>query len=446
MVAKINHGSSLYSALAYNQEKVNEGLRKVLGTNLVMEPADGRFSIASSMADFERLMPAHIRTQKPVIHVSLNPHPDDKLSDEQLADIGRKYMERLGYGGQPYMIFKHEDIGREHIHVVASRVQTDGKLVLDRFEKERSAKIVADLEREYSLIPAKGQTQGESWRLAPVDTSQGNLKKQVSNVLHALNDQYRFGSFGEYRSLLSLYNIGVEEVRGSNRGTEYKGVIYSVLDENGQRIGKPLKSSLFGKTYGLGGLEKHYAKSTETIKSGGFAARTRALVSASFATTDTGDSFRAKLREQGIDLVLRYNNGGRLVGAAYIDYNDRVVLNGSALGKEFSANKLAERFADFAQGETRYKNMDIPTVVTTLQPDTVSQLSTPTSSGGISSNTLMQSEPDQSANQIKEKDCSVGGESIGGLLSVLTPEVHPDDNQPLPKPRKKIKRKYGRQM
>lgn len=176
MVAKINHCSSLYSALAYNQEKVNEGLGKILGTNMVMEPADGRFSIASSMADFERLMPAHIRTQKPVIHVSLNPHPDDKLSDEQLADIGREYMERLGYGGQPYMIFKHEDIGRKHIHVVASRVQTNGKLVPDRFEKERSAKIVANLEREYSLIPAKGQAQGEAWRLAPVDVSQGNLK------------------------------------------------------------------------------------------------------------------------------------------------------------------------------------------------------------------------------------------------------------------------------
>lgn len=68
MVIKINHGSSLYGALEYNQEKVNEGLGKVLGTNLVMEPTDGRFSIASSMADFERLMPTYIRTQKTVIH------------------------------------------------------------------------------------------------------------------------------------------------------------------------------------------------------------------------------------------------------------------------------------------------------------------------------------------------------------------------------------------
>ncbi|MFT4222360.1 conjugal transfer protein MobB [Dysgonomonas sp.] len=440
MVAKINHGSSLYGALAYNQEKVNEGLGKVLGTNLVLEPTDGRFSVASSMMDFERLMPAHIRTQKPVIHVSLNPHPDDKLTDEQLADIGREYMERLGYGGQPYMIFKHHDIGREHIHIVASRVQTDGKLVPDKFEKERSAKIVTDLEREYFLIPAKGQTQGEAWLLSPVDAPQGNLKKQVSNVLHALNEKYRFGSFGEYRSLLSLYNIGIEEVRGSNRGTEYKGVVYSVLDADGRRVGKPLKSSLFGKSYGLDGLEKRYAKSTETIKSGGFVARTRAFVSDSLAIADSGDGFRAKLREQGIDLVIRHNAAGRLVGATYIDHNDRTVFNGSALGKEFSANKLAERFVDFAREAAHIKEMNMPTVASALQSFI------PITSSGATTDAQMQSQPDKNANRPKEKNHSVGGEVVGGLLSILTPEVHPDDNQPLPKPRKKIKRKYGRQM
>ena len=117
MVAKISHGSNLYGALSYNQEKVDEGLGKVLATNLVIEPTNGVFNVSDCMQDFERFMPSHIRTSKPVIHISLNPHPDDKLTDNQLADIGREYMERFGYGGQPYMIFKHEDIGREHIHV-----------------------------------------------------------------------------------------------------------------------------------------------------------------------------------------------------------------------------------------------------------------------------------------------------------------------------------------
>lgn len=107
----------MYGALSYNQEKVDEGLGKVLATNLVIEPTDGAFNASACMQDLSGL---GLRISPPrnlIIHVSLNPHPDDKLTDEQLTEIGQKYMERLGYGSQPYMIFKHEDIDRQHIHV-----------------------------------------------------------------------------------------------------------------------------------------------------------------------------------------------------------------------------------------------------------------------------------------------------------------------------------------
>jgi len=144
MIAKINTGSNLYGALAYNQKKVDEGMGKVLATNLVCEPIYGHFSVQGCAADFARWMPSpeHLPTKKPVIHISLNPHPDDKLADNQLADIGREYMERLGYGGQPYLIFKHEDIGRDHIHIVSLRVDCEGKLIKDSFEHKRSKEII----------------------------------------------------------------------------------------------------------------------------------------------------------------------------------------------------------------------------------------------------------------------------------------------------------------
>lgn len=66
MIAKFSHGSNLYGALTYNQEKVDEGLGKVLATNLVLEPANGTFNASACMQDFERFMPSHIRTNKPV--------------------------------------------------------------------------------------------------------------------------------------------------------------------------------------------------------------------------------------------------------------------------------------------------------------------------------------------------------------------------------------------
>lgn len=117
MVAKINIGSNLYGALTYNQEKVDKGLGKILGANLVFEPADGHFNVIDCIEDFMQFIPSHFRTEQHVFHVSLNPHEDDVLTDDQLVDIGREYMKRLGYGDQPYLIFKHEDIEREHMHV-----------------------------------------------------------------------------------------------------------------------------------------------------------------------------------------------------------------------------------------------------------------------------------------------------------------------------------------
>lgn len=422
MVAKISHGSNLYGALSYNQEKVDEGLGKVLATNLVIEPADGVFNSTACMQDFERFMPSHIRTSKPVIHVSLNPNPDDKLSDEQLSEIGQKYMERLGYGNQPYMIFKHEDIDRQHIHIVSTRVRPNGTLVPDSFEKDRSNKIRQELEREYNLIPAKGQNQGEAWQLAPVDVSQGNLKKQVANVIKPLSTMYRFQMLGEYRALLSLYNIGVEEVKGENKGNAYRGLVYSALDSEGNRVGKPLKSSLFGKAFGFEGLEKLFDKSKETIKTDGVAKQTRATVSKSFASSHTESEFRVALREKGIDLVLRRSNDGRIYGATFIDHNQKVVLNGSRLGKEFSANVLNERFADDSPRE------DLQTPKPSITPN-------------------QSADPTTNKHPQSQSGYSQADDPMGSLFSVFTPEVEGTDNkQSSLKRRRKKKRRYGRQL
>lgn len=429
MVAKISHGSNLYGALSYNQEKVDEGLGRVLATHLVIEPADGAFNASACMQDFERLMLSHITTKKPVIHVSLNPHPEDKLTDEQLAEIGQKYMERLGYGNQPYIIFKHEDIDRQHIHIVSTRVRSDGTLVPDNFEKDRSNKIRRDLEQEYNLIPAKGQTQGEAWQLTPVDMVQGNLKKQVANVIKPLAQMYRFQTLGEYRALLSLYNVGVEEIKGENKGKPYRGLVYSALDGEGNRVGKPLKSSLFGKALGIEALEKQFGTSKKAIKADGVAARTRAVVADTLAATCTESEFRAALQKKGIDPVLRRNAEGRIVGATFIDHNERAVLNGSRLGKEFSANVLNERFADNSHSEDLQRSQ----AQQPIEPDNRRTPSTPTPSGSG----VLEAEPQTHRND----------DPIGSLLSLLTPETQgPDNKQPTIKRKKTRKRRYGRQL
>lgn len=421
MVADIHIGNNLYGALAYNQEKIDAGLGKILEANRIFVPADGQFSVGDCMHDFERAMPGQVTTTRGIIHISLNPHPEDKINDDQLADIGREYMEKLGFGGQPYMIFKHEDIDRRHLHIVSTRVRSDGTLISDKNNYEKSKKITDDLEKKYGLHP-KEKKQREAWQLSPVDASRSDLKKQVANAIKPLTSMYKFQSLGEFWALLSLYNIGVEKIEGENQGHKYTGLVYSALDADGNRVGKPLKSSLFGKPYGIEALEHTMKKSGEEIKANKQAAKTKALVSASLNASRTGSELRADLQGKGIDLVLRYGNEGRLFGVTFIDHNSRTVLNGSALGKEFSANALGSRFADFGMEENQHPVLSIPQreALRPLQED---------------------------KQPIPTKGYSGDDSPVGSLFSVLTPEPDQHDaNEPMPKKRKKKKRRYGRQM
>lgn len=421
MVADIHKGSNLYGALAYNQDKIDKGKGQILETNRVFVPFDGQFRVSDCVQDFERAMPSQITTGKPVIHISLNPHPDDRLTDTQLADISREYLEKMGFGGQPYMIFKHEDIDRQHVHIISTRVRGDGSIISDSKDYERSRKITDALEQKYGLHP-KGESLKEAWQLSPVDVQAGNLKKQVANVIKPLSEMYRFQSLTEYRALLSLYNIGIEKVEGSNNDNKYTGLVYSALDTDGNRAGKPLKSSLFGKSQGIELLEQKMERSGEAIKSERVANKTKATVAEALKTSQTETDLRTALREKGIDMVLRRNDTGRIYGATFIDHNTRTVLNGSRMGKEFSANALNEHFADNSPREDLHT--PVPQTADNLRnipvPDDKEKTPTP--------------------------DLSTATEAAGNLFSFLTPDEGQNDNQPVPKRRKKKRRRYGRQM
>ncbi|MBL7965434.1 MAG: relaxase/mobilization nuclease domain-containing protein [Prolixibacteraceae bacterium] len=415
MIARINIGSSLYGALAYNQEKVDENLGKVLASNLVCEPMDGRFSVLACANDFARWMPSpeHLPTKKPVIHISLNPYPDDKLTDNQLADIGREYMERLGYGGQPYLIFKHEDIGRDHIHIVSLRVDCEGKLIKNSFEHKRSKEITELLEKKYGLIPAEGQKQSEQWKLTPVDPEQGNLKKQMSSVIKTLVNTYKFQTLGEFRALLSLYNIGLEEVKGEVRGKSYRGLLYSASDKDGNKVGTPLKSSLFGKLFGFEELEKRMLKCGEQIKQQGFSERTRTAIGGAVNNSGSETELREKLKVLNIDLVLRRNDQNRIYGVTFIDHNNQCVFNGSRLGKEFSANAFNGRFGQQPESENKHQPIENPDNHKQIEKSTTSDIS----------------------------------HTVGALFDFLPLEStsNPNDYTHLKKGKRKKKRRYGRQ-
>lgn len=339
MVAKITSGMSVYGALYYNQEKVEKGKARTLGWNRVMERPDGTAGIPECMRSFEPYLAMNRRTEKPVIHLSLNPHPNDRLSDEQLEAIGREYMEKLGYGDQPYIIFRHEDNARPHIHIVSLRVDEQGRKIRDYKEWERSMKICRELEQKYGLIPSTKEEREVSGTMIAVDYRKGDLKHQITNVVRPALQGYRFRSFKEFKALLGFFNVTVEEVRKSVDGRTYHGLVYAALDEKGRRCGVGIKSSDIGRGVGYEALKKKCARSRAWMKAHPVPESTREAIREALRQ-DTRQGFLRLLAGKGVIPILWENEQGVIYGVTYIDHGSKTVFKGSALGREFSASVL----------------------------------------------------------------------------------------------------------
>ena len=340
MVAKITVGTSLYGALAYNGMKVNEGEGKLLAVNKVFDDGSGRVDIARAEQDFKRYMPENVRTRNKVIHISLNPHPDDRLTDMEMEQLAREYLEKLGYGDQPYLIFKHEDINRHHLHIVSVNVDEHGRRLNKDFIHRRSKRITTELEKKYGLYPADRRQHRHDNPLRKVDVSQGDVKRQVANTVKAVMAAYKFRTMGEYRALLSLYNVTVEEARGMAGGREYHGLVYSATDNAGNKVSNPFKASRIGKSVGYEAVRRRFEYSKAHIRDKRPADMTRKTLAAAYHK----EEFIALLHTKGVDVGFRHTDEGRIYGATFIDHRTGCVLNGSHLGKEFSANALQEYF------------------------------------------------------------------------------------------------------
>lgn len=339
MVAKISIGSSLYGALAYNGEKINEARGRILGSNKVVIPPDGHARIAQMVEDFKSFMPKMGRTKKPVLHISLNPHPDDRLTDQDFEILAREYLDKLGFGDQPYVIYKHEDIDRHHIHIVTVNVNEHGKRLNQAFLFRRSKAITNELEQKYNLHKAQREKVSPDTPIKKLDPL-GDIKRQVQNTVKLVGMRYRFQTLGEYNAVLSLYNIRCEPTDGKVNGREYHGLVYFAMNDNGDTVSTPLKASRLGKFASRAAVEGHFERSKDSVD----VKSTKRMVASVMAQSSDKDDFITRLNAKGIDLVLRYNEEGRIYGATFVDHNTHTVLNGSRLGKEFSANAFERWF------------------------------------------------------------------------------------------------------
>ena len=345
MIAKISSTANLGGALGYNFKKVRQEEATVLLANGLYQNQDGKYSMEQVLSDMRQLIPDKCRTKNTVFHCSLNPHPDEKLSDERLVQIAKEYMEALGYGKQPYIVFKHNDIAREHIHIVSLRVDSRGQKINDRFEKRRSKKITDALEKRFGLIPSSKIADKAVEETPKIDATQGNVKEQVSNTVRSVLKHYSFCSLGELNAILSRYNLAVEEVKTEYRGKRYDGLVYVPTDDKGNKVSMPIHASDIGRGVGYAAIQNKMQKSKEAVKPLIPSVR-RKVLEVMRTSPGTEERLRQRLEEQGLRVVIRKNESGRIYGITFIYDEKGIALNGSRLGKGYAAKKFNEYFSN----------------------------------------------------------------------------------------------------
>ena len=345
MIAKISAAENLGGALGYNFKKVEKGKASILLAAELYQSKEGRYTMEEVFADMESLIPKKCRTKKTVFHCSLNPHPDEELSDETLTQIAKEYMEALGYGNQPYIVFKHNDISREHIHIVSLRVDSKGRKINDRFEKRRSKQITDALEKRFGLIPSSKVADKAVEETPQIDTTQGNIKEQVASALRIVLKHYRFCSLGELNVILSTYNLTVEEIKTEFRGKKYDGQVYVPTDDKGDKVGTPIHASDIGRGVGYTAVQNRMQKSKQNVKPLIPTVRNKVLQTMR-TSPNTEKELRQRLEEQGLRVVIRKNESGRIYGITFIDDKAGIALNGSRLGKGYAANVFNGYFSN----------------------------------------------------------------------------------------------------
>ncbi|MFT3701192.1 MAG: relaxase/mobilization nuclease domain-containing protein [Agriterribacter sp.] len=347
MVTIIKAGRSIRSILNYNENKLKDG-RAVMTHSMNFGKDSLLLSFNDKINTFYKLISLNERTKLNAIHISLNFDPADNLTQQKLSGIASSYMDRIGFSDQPYLVYQHFDSGHPHIHIVSTNIRHDGtRIALHNIGKTASESARKQIEKDYKLIKAESknniQAQKQIYNLTKAVYGHSKTKNAIAVVLENIINTYLFTSLPELNAILNQYNIKAERGNENSRTFKHKGLLYSITDEQNNKISTPLKASLFVFKPTLPHLENKFAENK--IKRAPFRKKIcNAIDYMMLISSPTSlDEFSKQLKKENIQVVIRKGKERAIYGLTFIDAQNKCVFNGSDLGKQYSAAAILQR-------------------------------------------------------------------------------------------------------
>lgn len=352
MVAVVHLASSLRRVLNYNEQKVKEGVATCIDAPYYLKNAD-RLSFDQKLERLVKLAELNERTKVNTVHISLNFPPEERHSEQKLREIASTYMQKIGFEGQPYLLYQHFDAGHPHVHILTTNIKADGKRIsLHNIGKITSETARKEIEIEFNLVKASDKVKRSAYELKPVDSKleygTAATKRAITGVLQTVLADYKFTTLGELNAVLSLYNVSAERGEKGSRMYKNSGLVYRIKKEDGTLIGTPIKASAIYGSPTLKTLESSFIRNQKARQPH----KSRVKVAIDFALLNNPDSGLTRLigslKAEGIDTVLRYTKDGKVFGITFVDHKKGCVFNGNALGKSYGATTLLQRCGEIS--------------------------------------------------------------------------------------------------
>jgi hypothetical protein len=348
MVAVIKASRSLRNALHYNENKLKQE-KAVLIHSANYGKDTELLGFSDKIRRLEKLAALNHATKVNSVHISLNFDPSEKISVEKLREIADAYMQKIGFGEQPYLVYQHHDAGHPHVHVVTTNIRKDGsRIKLHNIGRNQSEKARKEIENEFKLVKAQREQLKQGYELKPVNIQKvqygkSETKRAITNVLDVILPTYKYASLPELNAVLKQYNVRADRGSETSRTYQRGGLVYRVLDVSGRPVGAPIKASQIYNKPTLKVLQVRFDENGVAKQ----AHKLRVKNAIDFILLKRPgmpmpDLIQA-LQKEKIQVVLRQNADGVIYGMTYVDHQTKCVFNGSELGKPYSANQMQER-------------------------------------------------------------------------------------------------------
>jgi len=345
MYGKIKFNKNSRDTIRYHEEKVAQGRAQCLYAGNFAKDLD-QLTPSDKVYHFQRLTSLNDNIKKPIVHISLNFHSSEILSDQQMKAISREYMQKWKLPDQPYLVYRHTDSAAPHVHVISTVLRKDGSAErLRPRDFRQSRRLTQQLETAWSLTPSVRPSQ---WQKQPAGPARKIIYRQdpvypgMRNIFDNVIDHYRYTSLEELNAILRLYNVEAYRGRPTSALYQHRGLIYRVLDDKGRAVGSAIKASSFDSKPTLRRLEQRFAQN-QAPREAHRQSLTTAIDWAFYKKSLSFPAFLQAMAKEKVNIVLKKDTGGQPLNIWYVDHRHKTIFDGNTLGQRYTAGEITKR-------------------------------------------------------------------------------------------------------